>query len=366
MDSLKFVNYAFTVAQKDALISFGKYIQRCLNPPYLVYFSVTYRCNARCTTCLRWQNTDTSGELSLDECKSLASELHRWAGPCNISFTGGEPFKKQDFFELLRYVNSLGLCTNVSSNGIVFDTGACERIIESGLDSIVFSLNSIEPELHNRYKGTPGLHQKITAAIAYLNKKKKRPRIGVLCLITNENYRSLDDFAQWAQALGVDSIDFQPILGIHPANPDLSLPTQDSFFNTPLAQIEDLEALDKQIDLLVQRKKAGCPIVLPIKYLLRIKSFFRKSSQLCLHRGCTVGFRNLYIAHKGDVQLCPWLPPIGNIRKRALRDIWFSKEAAQQRSNMLSCSLPCMGGCMREYGFPEKLSHFLFLIKRRI
>lgn len=361
----KFLYYAFTVATNDFLISAGKHLRRCFNLPYLIYFSVTYRCNARCITCLRWQNTTDDEELSTEECKKVISQLSEWLGSCNVSFTGGEPFVKEGFYDLLSYANSLQLCTNISTNGIVFDADTCKHVLQTGVDSIVFSLNSVEPSLHNRYKGNEGLHQRIVTAIKYFKQKKSPLRIGVLCLITKDTYKYLNDFVLWAKDLGIDSVDFQPILDIHPPELVFETPLSEKLFSMPIAQIDDLAELDNQIELLIQRKKEGHPIVIPVKNLRMIKAFFRGLKQLPPQRRCTVGFRNLYIAHTGDIQLCPWFAPIGNIRQDSIKNLWFSKTAMRRRLEMLTCKKPCLAGCMREYSLTEKLMHFLFFTKHK-
>ncbi|MDP2924179.1 MAG: radical SAM protein [Candidatus Omnitrophota bacterium] len=360
----KFLRYALTVAKNDFLISIGKHFQQCLNLPYLIYFSVTYRCNARCITCLRWKNIIDDKELSYDECKNVILELSQWLGSCNISFTGGEPFVKENFYDLLTYTNSLQLCTNVSTNGIVFDTETCERVLQTNVDSLIFSLNSVEPSLHNYYKGTEGLHQRIVSTIKYFKQKKYPPRVGVLCLITKDTYKYLDEFVRWTRNLGIDSIDFQPILDIHPPELVFETPLSEKLFSMPMARIDDLIELDRQIELLIQYKKEGYPIVMPVKDLQMIKAFFRGLNQLPSKRHCTVGFRNLYIAHTGDVQLCPWFPPIGNVRQDSLNNLWFSKIAAHQRLEILACEKPCLAGCMRKYSLTEKLMHFLLFVKK--
>jgi MoaA/NifB/PqqE/SkfB family radical SAM enzyme len=325
---------------------------------------VTYQCNAQCTTCLRWKNTKDPRELSVTECKGVIRQLKEWLGTCNISFTGGEPFSKEGFYELLEYADSLDLCTNVSSNGIVFDIENCKRIIKTGVSSVIFSLNSVAPALHDRYKGYQGLHQRIVAAIEYIRKMPSGPRVGVLCLITRDTYRSLGDFAQWAHKLGVDSIDFQPILDIHPPGLLFESPLKEDLFSLLLAQIDDIDELDRQIDTLIRLKERGYPIIITAGQLRLIKAFFRGLDRIAFKHNCTVGFRNLYIAHTGDVQLCPWFPPIGNIRTDSLKNLWFSQTAVRQRLEILNCKKPCLAGCMREYGLREKIMHFLSLTKR--
>ncbi|MCX5696772.1 MAG: radical SAM protein [Candidatus Omnitrophica bacterium] len=359
----KFFRYALSVVRNDALLNIGTRVRRCLNTPQVIYFSVTYQCNARCVTCLRWQNEPDPHELSLDECKDIVTQLYRWLGSCYMSFTGGEPFVKNGFLDLLTYANKVRVCTNVSTNGIVFTPDMYDTLLRTGVDSIVFSLNSVRPELHNHYKGDTQLHQRIVSAIRYIRTKNPRPRIGVLCLVTRDTYKELSHFARWATELGVDSVDFQPILGIHPKLPAFSTPLSEKTLALPLARLDHLDALDKEVETLIEMKRKGFPIITPKNNLALIKAFFRNTDLLRTRHACTVGFRNLYISHTGEVQLCPWFPPIGNVRGDSLQTLWFSKTAQRQRIQILECTKPCLAGCMRKYGYAEKLLHFLILNK---
>jgi MoaA/NifB/PqqE/SkfB family radical SAM enzyme len=277
---------------------------------------------------------------------------------CNITFTGGEPFVKEGFYELLKYASTLNMYTNVCTNGVIFNEENYDNVLNTGIDGITFSLNSIEPHTHNHYKGIESLHRKVVSAIQYIKKKKHRPQIGVLCMITKDTYRSLDDFVQWVYDLGVDSIDFTPVSNIH--QPDLT-PVHPSFLSNakPFSEIDDFKEFDKQIDLLISRKKHGFPIMMSIEDLRALKIYFRDVSKLSSKYRCDIGFRNLFIAYNGDVQLCLMYPPVGNVRKDTIKKIWFSEKAQQQRMEMLKCKKPCLAACMRRYAISEKILHFL-------
>ncbi len=357
------LRYSLSVARKDLLIAAGRRIGRCLNTPYLIYYSITNRCNAACITCLRWQSETGAEELTPPENISLMNQIRRWAGPCRISFTGGEPLVREDIEDVLRHCAAIGLGTTLNTNGILLDEKGRGRIAETGVDSIIFSLNSISAQLHDRYKGVPGLHQRITETIQYLCHLPSRPRLGIILLVTKDTYRSLAETVRWAQTLGIDTIDVQPILDIHPKEPTPRSPLCGNEFLHDLYRIDDLAELDKQINLLVNLKQNGVPLITPRRDLEAIKLFFRSPALLIPRRGCSIGFRNLYIAHDGSVQLCPWFPPIGNIRLASLNIIWSSPAAQNQRKELLSCRQPCLAGCMRPYSLAEKVQHF-FLINR--
>src|SRR3989338_3896529 len=70
-------------------------------PTYMVFF-VTARCNARCEHCFYWrevESADSSLELSFSEIKKISGNL---PGLAQISLTGGEPFLRKDFSEIIK------------------------------------------------------------------------------------------------------------------------------------------------------------------------------------------------------------------------------------------------------------------------
>ena len=282
---LKYFRYGCNVAKNDALIAVGKRLKKCINKPYLIYYSITYRCNAKCITCLRWKNESLSEELTLEKHKDIVSQLHRWLGVFGLSFTGGEAFVKEDFLDLVEHAYKLNISTNVATNGIVFEGEMRDKIAETGLNSIIFSLNSIEPDIHDRYKGILGLHEKIVEAIKYIKKRHPRIRVGVLCLIAKDTYKNLGDFVEWVNDLGVDTIDFQPIYGIHSDKVSFDLPVLGSH-STPLAEIDDIDELKKQINFLIQKQEDGVPIVIPKTNLETIPKYFQDIKKFKIQRNC--------------------------------------------------------------------------------
>lgn len=354
--STKIIKYALQVIRKNLMIVPGMMFKRCFCSPYTITFSVTDTCNARCTTCIRWKNTDDSQELSLEEWKGAILQLSKWIKPCYISFTGGEPFHKEWFCDLLGYANRLNVYSAVSTNGVAFDIKNCDRIISTHVDSILFSLNSIDPKTHDAFKGVEGLHQKIVSAIDYL-KRNSNINIGVSLIISSKNYKRLADFALWVRDLGVDSINFQVIRDTFISNFS-EHPSISASEDNPYWKIDDLQALDNQIDLLIKLKTGGLPIVVPTEELRAFKRYFRSPSHILPKRQCLVGFRNLIISSTGRVRLCYLFPDVGNIRECGIKQIWFSKAAQEQRMLILNCKTPCLAACLREFKLSDQLVNF--------
>ena len=85
-------------------------------PVSLTHF-VTERCNASCPHCFVDLNK-TKDELSLEQIEKIASSSGNALR--NVSLTGGEPFLRSDFYEIVEIwyknstVQSIAICTNGS------------------------------------------------------------------------------------------------------------------------------------------------------------------------------------------------------------------------------------------------------------
>src|SRR5512146_2527769 len=82
--------------------------------PMLVIWEVTQACDLACVHCrASAQPERNSGELTTEQGFRLLDEIRRFGEPLMI-FTGGDPLKRPDLFELLRYSVKIGLRTNVT------------------------------------------------------------------------------------------------------------------------------------------------------------------------------------------------------------------------------------------------------------
>lgn len=103
------------------------YIYKKYGVPYMFApskfaFVVTNKCNARCNTCYRGRiETDKSlkydKELTTQEIFEVIQYLHR-IGTDRIKFLGGEPFCRNDIFEILEFAQSLNMITEISTNAL--------------------------------------------------------------------------------------------------------------------------------------------------------------------------------------------------------------------------------------------------------
>lgn len=152
----------------------------------LQYF-ITSRCNNRCDDCF-FQSYLGKEEVDLEYYKSYVKEKKETDGLEKINLLGGEPTLYSRLDELLRFNDSLGLRTNVYSNGICLD-----RIPED-LTSVVVRLSCLS---YDGYKPVQSIETNRPITLVYPLSKK--------------NVSDLDDVVSYCENLNMRQFVFSTI-----------------------------------------------------------------------------------------------------------------------------------------------------------
>ena len=92
---------------------------------YELHFEVTGNCNLDCIYCYNADCRNKTDELSLEEIKKLVKESKKY-GTKKFTLTGGEPFVRPDFFEILDELK--GQYVSILSNGKIIDKKIVKRL----------------------------------------------------------------------------------------------------------------------------------------------------------------------------------------------------------------------------------------------
>ncbi len=72
-------------------------------------------------------------------------------------FTGGDPFKRADLFELIKHARGLGFGVSLAPSGTPLLTReAVRRLAGAGVQTISLSIDGSTPERHDEFRGVPG------------------------------------------------------------------------------------------------------------------------------------------------------------------------------------------------------------------
>jgi radical SAM protein len=125
----------------------------------MIIWETTNACDLACRHC-RAQAIPEHDPLMLTsaEARRLLEQVESFGKPRPIFiFTGGDPFKRQDLFELLAYGNELGLAMAVSPSGTpLLNEANLRRVKENGAKAISLSIDGSTPERHDDFRRVPG------------------------------------------------------------------------------------------------------------------------------------------------------------------------------------------------------------------
>ena len=154
----------------------------------VVVWNVTRRCNLRCVHCYsQSEDRGYSGELSLDEGKSLIDDLAGFGSPV-ILFSGGEPLIRPDILDLIRYATQQGRRAVLSTNGTLITPAVAEKLKDIGLSYVGISLDGLQ-ETHDAFRGFSGTFARVMAAIK--NCQDVGLKVGLRFTINKRNFKDI-------------------------------------------------------------------------------------------------------------------------------------------------------------------------------
>lgn len=242
-------------------------------------FNNTGRCQSRCKTCAGWETpaSEMERELTTQEWKDIIFKMHEWIGNFTFIFSGGEPFLREDIFELAEYAKSLGITPNVITNGLAL-TDKCEQLVDSAFNVIVFSLNSVEnPDLHIESRGRKDSFKKtmdVIQNLCYLNKKKNAGKyISISTVVMPSNLSEIRPLAEFAKIEGI-GVGFQLL-----DNGDAFILPPDSSLNDDKLTGDISKKALAAVELMIELKKQGYPVNNGFPQLEAFKSLMQKPKE---------------------------------------------------------------------------------------
>ena len=186
--------------------------------PILSEVALTWRCNIKCQFCYASctctsEPDEESGldELSTKDIKRVLDIIRHDAEVPSVSFTGGEPVLREDLAELIDYAtNTLKMRVNLITNGTLITQEAANLFKKAGLASAQVSIESPDPDVHDRIVGVKNAFQASVDGLLALNTAgiNVHPH-ATLCRL---NRQTLPRMARFARSLGVDRFSLNMII----------------------------------------------------------------------------------------------------------------------------------------------------------
>jgi len=136
--------------------------------PMLVIWEVTQACDLACVHCrASAQSERNPRELTTEQGYRLLDEIRSFGEPLMV-FTGGDPLKRPDIYDLIRYSVKIGLRTNVTPSATPLLTSeAIEGFKRAGISRMALSLDGPDAASHDDFRGIPGTFDRAMFALRY-------------------------------------------------------------------------------------------------------------------------------------------------------------------------------------------------------
>lgn len=171
--------------------------------PYLIALNLTKRCNLKCDHCYLDATTKAGGgtdELSTEECFRLIDQIAEVNKGCLLVITGGEPLVRPDILDIARHAVALGFIVVFGTNGMLINDRMAKTLVEIGVMGVGISIDSLDPEKHDRFRGVPGAFASALAGIEAC--KRNGLQFQVHFSAQPMNYQELPAVVEWAHNLG--------------------------------------------------------------------------------------------------------------------------------------------------------------------
>lgn len=136
--------------------------------PLLVIWEATQSCDLACTHCRASAQPERDpDELTTEDGYRLLQEIKQFGNPLMV-FTGGDPLKRPDFFDLARYSVECGLRTNVTPSATPLLTAeAIDRFKNCGISRMAIGLDGPDAPTHDGFRGIEGTYEQSLFALRH-------------------------------------------------------------------------------------------------------------------------------------------------------------------------------------------------------
>lgn len=295
---------------------------------FFVQLHLTERCNLKCKHC--YQTGRKVDELTFPEVAGLIKEtvetLNEWRKLYDMEYspsfnvTGGEPFLRNDIFDILAEIGYRGFDIYLLTNGILVNKKKAEALFNLGVKGVQVSIEGPE-NIHDSIRGSGSFSGSVKGIKNLLDAGL---RVTLNTTLSSVNADHFMDIIGISSRLGVRRIGFSRLV---PSGRG----------KTMLKDMLKTEQVKKLYEKIFSMDTGELEIVTgdPVATQSRIENIHADKGEIPLG-GCAAGVSGLTVMPDGTITPCRRLPiPIGNIRTDSLREVWAASdvlEALRDRS----------------------------------
>jgi radical SAM protein with 4Fe4S-binding SPASM domain len=185
--------------------------------PIVFQIEPTNHCPMNCVMCPRQFMKRKLGYMDFALFKKIIDQVKVYDTHIQLHHFG-DPLMHPEIDKFIRYCHDKGIVVNCSVNPILLTKNMSERLVDSGLDRIYISLDSVDDYSYKKIRGTKANYGKAVENIKYLaglkvKKNKKNPHISIGLIYMSSTKGNVDEFKKRWVIPGIDSVCIKPFTG---------------------------------------------------------------------------------------------------------------------------------------------------------
>ncbi|KAA8921929.1 radical SAM/SPASM domain-containing protein [Thermoplasma sp.] len=337
--------------------------------PLMVVWNTTKQCNLNCLHCYANAGSKHPDEMTLDQ-KIRAIDMMDEAGVTMIAFSGGEPLISPDFWKIAEYASNKGFYTTIATNGTLLTKGVVDRLADVGIKYVEISLDSPDPEVHNRFRGQQMAWERTVQGIKNVVEKGVFDT-AIATTATKYNYRQMDRMLDLAIQLKVKKFivfNFVPTgRGKEIIDEDLTPKEREDLLNFLYDKWQqkvgpDIYSTSPEYSRIgINKILEGTGKTYSPTHFATMETGSNGIAMAEFIGGCGAGRVYAALEDNGDLEPCVFLPiRVGNILRDGLQNIWENSKVLKDlrdRDHLEGVCGTCpfkysCGGCRaRAYGY---------------
>ena len=171
--------------------------------PLMFYYEVTMACDLVCKHCrASAQEQPHPEELATAQSEALIDQVATFERKPMMVFTGGDPLKRADLFELIRHAVASGIQVALTPSATPLAVPeAFRRARDAGVRRLGISLDGADAETHDAFRGFEGSFQRTLQMLE--DARKLKMTIQVNTTISRRNVHQVDAIARLLARQGI-------------------------------------------------------------------------------------------------------------------------------------------------------------------
>ena len=299
--------------------------------PAVLYLEATAVCNLRCPMCpttiglprepYRTKLFDLALLPKLDEV--LPGVVRAFLSG------GGEPLLHPRFFDLVRELKQHRIEVLFNSNATLLDESASRLALETGVDTISFSVDGSTAETYSQIR-VPGNFERVTENIRRLaelkkERKSERPFLNLQFTLMDLNQHEIEKIVPLAHSLGINHLVIEPLTPVYGFDSEY----QAFYLAHQVAPAKVLASLEK-----AEQAAARLGLVFSSHYLFAARN--PAPPKKCVEPWLTFGARV-----DGRVfTCCGMIEPMGDLATQSFAEIWNGPAYSSLRRSLARGEFP--------------------------